>query len=252
MINWLHDLHEKSPLLWWFGMAHFAGALVFCAMSRLDTTEVAGANAWYKPVKFALSIGLYSLSMAWYMGHLGSFPKVEWWIVFALSFETAYITVQAARGDASHFNVRTPMYSALYSLMAIGATIAALCAAYIGFLFWTTTPHHLEPVMLWAMRFGLLLFVVFAFQGFAMGSRLSHSVGIPDARAIPFLGWSLTAGDLRVAHFVGMHALQVLPLSVALGWRSVCGMVALTSIYFLVAAFVWWQALSGKPLLRIG
>lgn len=252
MIIWIQDIFSKSPLLGWFGLLHFAAAVAFLFFSRIDTTLVAGANAWYKPTKFALSIGIYAWTMAWYMAHLGTFPKVEWIIVAALSFETIYITTQAARGEASHFNVSTPMYNALYGLMALGATLATLCAAYIGFLLFSSPPGKVDPAMLWAMRLGCVLFVVFAFQGFAMGSRLTHSIGDPGNRAIPFLGWSLSAGDLRVAHFIGMHALQILPLIVALGWRSVSGVFAVSFVYLLLAAFVWWQALNGKPITQIG
>jgi hypothetical protein len=66
------------------------------------------------------------------------------------------------------------------------------------------------------------------------------------------VNWSTGAGDLRVAHFFGMHALQALPL---LGlWldrsaRSAAWLLVAATIYFAVYAALVVQALAGRPLL---
>ena len=84
-----------------------------------------------------------------------------------------------------------------------------------------------------------------------MGSRLAHTVGAPDGGVgLKFLNWSVTKGDLRVAHFVGMHALQVLPLVSYYLLTSTKQVVAFSGVYFAIAAFVLIQALTGQPLLK--
>jgi hypothetical protein len=91
----------------------------------------------------------------------------------------------------------------------------------------------------------------------------AHSIGIPDGGpGLPVLGWSTVGGDMRAAHFFGLHALQVLPF---LGWlitrnrsrraffndkhRLVLVWIA-GSAYSGVLVLLAWQALRGEPVIH--
>ena len=164
-----------------------------------------------------------------------------------LGFEVIYIVLQAARGQESHFNVSTPFYAFMFNLMAIGAVTATLVVGYIGLQFFTLPQLALPTAYLWGIRIGVILFVIFAFEGFAMGARLSHSVGTSEiVKTIPFLNWSLTVGDLRIAHFVGMHALQILPLLGYYVFKNKYVILSLGIAYFGMATFLLVHALRSK------
>lgn len=255
MKNFIETLWLRNETLALFGALNLLAALAFFILSRTTHIEVAGVNAWYKPVKFALSIGIFSWTMGWYGVYLNEpgvmrvFNRVT---ILSLGFEILYIALQVGRGQLSHFNQSSPVYSLLYFLMAAAATLVTLWTAYLGILFFQKQFPQLPGYYLWSIRLGIFLFVVFSLEGFVMGSRLSHTIGGPDGNhGIPFLGWSLKFGDPRVAHFIGMHALQVLPILAFYIFRNVKLTIAAGLLYGLLAVWVLAQALAGKPFLRL-
>jgi len=215
--------------------------------------QVFGVSAWLKPFKFAFSTFLFSWAMAWYCHYLEDFniTLFNGSVMVLLGFEIIYIAVQAGRGQLSHYNISTPMYSALYSMMALAASLVTMYTAYVGILFFTRSFPHLPDYYVWAIRWSILIFVIFSFQGFLMGSQLNHSVGAQNDNSNLFIvGWSKTVGDLRVAHFIGMHALQVLPVLSFYVLRNTKATFAISLLYGLLALFTLLQALQGKPLIR--
>ncbi len=176
---------------------------------------------------------------------------MNWLIVLMLGFEIIYIGFQAGRGQLSHYNLSTPIYGGLYALMAIAATVVSFITLVLAIRFFQTPLPELPDYYVWSIRIGLLLFFIFSLEGFVMGASLSHTIGASSGgKAIPFLNWTREYGDPRVAHFIGMHALQVLPIASYYVLRDTRLTFWLAIIYTLLAAYVLIQALYGQPFLK--
>jgi hypothetical protein len=179
MIDFIQQIKQRNDTLFYFGLLCFLLAVVFIVLTKLTTTQVYSVNAWYKPFKFAFSTFLFAWAMAWYCYYLPNFNVsiFNWSTIILLGFEIFYIAFQASRGQLSHYNVSTSLYSTLYTMMALAASAVTLYTAYIAFLFFKNSFPDLPDYYVWAIRLSLILFVIFSFEGFAMGSKLNHSVG---------------------------------------------------------------------------
>lgn len=253
MIDFIQNLKARNETLFYYGLLCLAFSILFLILTKVSSTQVFQVNAWYKPFKFAFSTFLFSWAMAWYCYYLPNFniTLFNWTVIILLGFEIIYIALQANKGELSHFNLSTPTYAALYSMMAIAATLVTLYTAYVGILFFTNNFPELPDYYVWAIRLAIFIFVIFSFEGFAMGSRLNHSVGALNDNSNWFIvGWSKTVGDLRVSHFIGMHALQVLPILSYYVLKNTKLTVGVSVIYGLLALLTLVQALQGRPLIK--
>ncbi len=252
-MNFLNELKYRNEPLYYFGLICFLFAIICLALVRISSTQVLGTSAWYKPFKFFLSTTIFVWSMGWFVFYLDKPTTTQWysWILIALfTIENVYIMIQAARGLTSHFNVSTPFYSMMWSVMAFAAVGISIITAVVGTSFFTNQFPDLPASYLWGIRMGLIIFVIFSMEGLAMGARMAHTVGGADGSSgIAVTNWSTHFGDLRIAHFFGMHALQLLPLLGFYMIKNTRGVVFVSMLYaaFVVATFV--QALRGKPLV---
>ncbi|WP_399929932.1 hypothetical protein [Streptomyces kanamyceticus] len=253
-------------------------ALVSAVGLVVDDRVLAGARIWAKPFKFSLSFVAYGLSLAWMLSLLDRGRRAGWWagtVVAATStIEMVIITGQVVRGKRSHFNHQTPFDETLFNAMAVTVVILWLGTVVIAALL--LRARIADRASAWAMRCGITIALAGAAVGFLMtqpaaGQRRgespvvgAHSVGVPDGGpSMPLTGWSTTGGDLRIPHFFGMHALQLLPLLVMaltvlaprvarLADERVRLRLVLvgSAAYAALFGLVTWQALRGQPLIH--
>lgn len=251
-------------------------AILFGVLMLADPRVIEGAPAWLKPLKFAVSTGIYSLTLAWILRFLPAWPRLARRVAVVTAgvfvIEVALIAVQAARGTISHFNTGSAVDGAIFSVMGIAIFTQTIAAVAVTVALWRQT--FADRAMGWALRLGMTLAVVGASVGGMMTQPTSaqlalaretgemprsgaHTVGGPDGgRGLPGTGWSTEHGDLRAPHFVGLHAMQALPLVAlvlartrrreAMRVRAVLGAAV---SYGALFAILLTQAVMGQPLV---
>jgi hypothetical protein len=265
--NFFAELHRRNPLLSRMGWANLALLFAAGAAAPFDPRTITGINPWIKPMKFAASVAIFVFTMGWLLEHVRRYRRtvsvVSWGVAVVFAVEQACIFMQAARGTTSHFNVRSSAFNAaVFATMGLMIVVNTALVLVVLYLFFRRPVGDgpLAPAYLWGIRLGLVIFVAASLQGFAMTSQLAHTVGAPDGGpGLPFLSWSTRAGDLRVAHSLGLHALQVLPLvGFAFSRRGaserthqVAYTVAFAALYAAAFALLFWQAMLGRPLLAL-
>jgi hypothetical protein len=243
------ELLQRERRLAIFGFTLLALLVPLALAWGVDERTLRGANVWVKPMKFALSLGLFSVTTAWFVGHLlpaarrlRAVDLIVWVLIGSAGFELAYITLQAGLGRGSHYNVGDPLHALLYSLMGLGALALTATQPALAWLLW----RHADPRRAPAYRLAVVIGLVLTFVlGASVGGLLS-GLQPPETAALPIVGWSLAGGDLRPAHFLGIHAQQALPLAglAVAGWtpaaarRTVWAVTAAYSLLF-VAALGW-------------
>lgn len=283
----LSELRERTrdwnqPMLW---LAVAMTALTIVAIGGLivDERTITGAPAWAKPFKFAVSIAIYAVTWSWLASLINMWKRtvrlLSAVLVAMLAVEIVIIVGQMLRGTTSHFNFTTALDAALFSIM--GASIVTVWVGTFGLTVLLLRTGLRDTADKWAIRLGALVALAGLGLAFLMtgptaqqlaamkadqgtGILGAHSVGVPDGGpGLPILGWSTTGGDLRIPHFIGMHALQVLPLfALALGllatrWPRLRSELVRTRLVFTavggyagLVALVTWQALRGQSLIH--
>ena len=254
----LRVLHRVNPPLSWAGWLNVALAALALLLLPFDHRLVTGALVWLKPLKFALSVVAYAWTLGWLLADLPtaaqrSVRRLSWGVAVSMVVEIAVVFGQAARGTTSHYNTSSAFNGIMWALMGIFVIVNTLLTGWALYLAWRHRPHG-PASYVWGLRLGLLVFLVGSVLGGFMIHYNQHTVGAPDGGpGLPGLGWSTRAGDLRTAHFLGMHALQALPL---LGWalsrwaprRAALLTWAGTGLYAGAVAALFGLAMAGRPL----
>jgi len=198
----------------------------------LDPRVITGAPAWLKPAKFAISIAIYALTLVWVFTYLPEWTRTRrvagWTTAITLVLEVAIIDAQAWRGTTSHFNIGTPPDAVLFGVMGGAIVLQTLASILVAAALWRQ--QFADHALGWSLRLGMAITIIGASTGGLMTVPTAaqvaearathhmtfsgaHTVGAPDGGpGLPGTGWSREHGDIRVPHFLGLHALQGLAL----------------------------------------
>jgi hypothetical protein len=254
-------IYKKNPILFWLGVAHLILAALLLLYYPFNSKMILGINAVIKPIKFALSIWLYSWTMSIILSYIDNVRKVKtytWVAVVCMVFEQLAITFQALRGEQSHFNRADSLGIILFSMMGVFILTITLWTAYIIYVLIRQKEYQAPPIIILGIKIGLIYFVIFSLFGGYVSGLKGHTVGAVDGgEGIQFLNWSTTFGDLRVAHFFGIHSLQIIPLLAFGLYRFLENknaakiLWAFSILYLAYVLFVMVQALMGLPFVRL-
>jgi len=259
----LSELVERQRALAYYGLAVLLLALPALALQTIDPRTLHGVSVWVKPAKFLLSVGVFALTAAWLWGYVRperrDVAALRWTariLIASASFELLYIALQAARGLDSHFNFSSAFHIAMYALMGVAAVVLVGTTLPLAWEIARRPRRDLSLDFVAAVTVGLVLtFLLGGGLGGYMSQSAGHSVGAEGGHVF-FFGWNRSGGDLRIAHFLGIHAQQAIPLLAALvaGWTVRARWAALgagTAAYVAVTLAVFLQAVAGRPFLPL-
>ncbi len=256
----INAIFERNKLLAYAGLICLLVAIILAIYAPFNSKEVLGLNSMIKPIKFCLSIWIYQWTMAYLLFYVNNQQRVKWYAylsVFVMIFELSVIIGQAFLGGLSHFNQTASLGGILYALMGVLIVWLTTATLVLTLRFIFQKSYSIAVPFALSIKIGLFLFVVFSFFGGYMSVLNTHNVGGPMGESgLPILNWSTLYGDLRVAHFFGIHALQVIPIA---GYfiaektteegkaKSYVWLIAL--IYFAFVTALAVQSLMGNPFI---
>jgi hypothetical protein len=259
----VRTLYREEPVLVVFGAIMAAMMMPAFVALLIETRTFNGINVWIKPLKFMSSAAIFLLTLALFMPYLDkadrerkSVRAMVWAVSIILLLEILYITYRASLAEASHFNNTTTRDIVYYALMGAGIVTATVMSGWFGWLMLRAKDKITHTDLRFAIAMGLIFGCVLgSVTGQYMSSQSNHWVGglQTDAGGSFFFGWSRTGGDLRAAHFAGLHAMQGIPL---LGWLAMRFVPTKTRSIVIAATVAWTagtlavlvQAMMGRPL----
>ncbi len=197
-----------------YGLIMLVALICTYAWSMNDNRLIRDVGVWVKPMKFMAATSLFALTTVWVLKVANSrvdqtetFVWITALLVCTSLFEVVYISYQASQASPSHYNVSDPFHAFMFGLMGLAAVGLTASQAWLAWEIWREQGGADMPVQTMGVVIGLVLtFVLSTISGFMLGSHQP-----PAGSGIPIVGWHWVK-DIRPAHFLGVHAQQLIPL----------------------------------------
>lgn len=254
-MGWVRELYRRQPVYAVLGFFILAAVPFYLIMMLIDSRQVDEISVWLKPTKFGVSLGLFSLTLAFFtpwmrpgairtVGH----QIIVWLFAVSLVFEFLWLLSAGILGIRSHFNIDGGLFTILYPLSGLAAFFLVLAAMFMGVSVLKARKDAANPALAEAIGWGLVLtFVLTPMFGFILSSPMGEFGGSKYGYGDGIFGWRMPGGDLRAVHFLATHALHVLPafgFIVSLVFRQGIGVWLNRLMALGYASVVVWLGLS--------
>lgn len=267
--GFFRELDKNDRVLSRLGWALLLAVPVFAAMAMFFPgsalgTAAASVNPWIKPIKFSMSFSTFASTVSLLLLAL-QIPRwqltlVRRTIATSVALEILSLGAQAWR-SAYHLSGTSLVDSSLAQVTnsMVMVNTAIVCWMLAMFCANRVRTDFVDWPMVSAIRYSIVIFLAGNAIGGYMLARGSHTVGVTDGgRGLPFVNWSVIGGDLRIAHFIAIHAIQIVPLFAYMlsqmapvlpvkHRRMAVGALAIMVSIAVGATFV--QAALGRPLI---
>lgn len=257
------QVKRESPILFGIVMLHLLVALFCIPAMFIDDRMLLGISVWTKPFKFMISGAIYIFTIG-YLVNLYPYSKrkknvLRNLVAWSLLIEAAIIVYQGSSGVQSHYNESSAFDGILFGIM--GLFIALNVLIMVLFLFDSIRLKlNVNREIQWAIIMSWIIIIIGSWIGGQMISQMSHTVGAADGGpGLPLINWSTIAGDLRIAHFFGLHGLQIIPIfayAISTYWdatirNKILVVLAFGLFYASWIAYTYYQAKQGIALLQL-
>lgn len=257
--KFLAEVFVRDPFLYRVGLSMFIISVLLVVPLSLDNRLMLGINPWIKPIKFCISVSIYTFTIAWFLYYIRSHKRIKKWISYvtgiSMIIEIFIIIFQAMRGVTSHFNSDSTFDQVLFGVMGllIGLSTIMIIVYFITLFIGKSSISGSYRL---SILISIIIFLVASGVGGVMISNGSHSVGGADGGdGLLFFNWSTEFGDLRIAHFIGLHAIQIIPFVCYLLLKTIKNkttinilLVLMCISYSVLINVLYRQAQSGIPL----
>ena len=261
--EFFRELDRNDPLLSRLGWALLLAVPVFAALAFFVPGAALGVNPWIKPIKFSMSFSTFASTVSLLLLAL----RIPQWqltlarraIAISVALEILSLGAQAWRSAfalAGHSFVDSSLALMTNSMVMVNTAI--VCGMLALFCANRVYSAMADGPMVSAIRYSIMIFLAGNAIGGYMLARGAHTVGTSDGAGLPFVNWSTIGGDLRIAHFIAIHAIQIVPLfAFILSQMAPIPAVkhrrmAITALAIIVSATVgatFVQAALGRPLI---
>lgn len=216
--EFFRELDANDPVLSRLGWALVLAVPMFATLALFAPGAATAVNPWIKPIKFSLSFSTFASTISLLLMAL----RIPQWqlklarrvIAGSVALEILSLGAQAWRSAYPHSG-QAGLDSGLAQMTnsMVMVNTAIVCWMLVLFCANRVRSSMVDGPMVSAIRYSIMIFLAGNAIGGYMLSRGSHTVGATDGGpGLPFVNWSTIGGDLRIAHFIAIHAIQIVPL----------------------------------------